>query len=155
MITFVIIGAIGAIIAVLYWYFIKVSNNDEKVSIQNSTTAPKGSFKMLFKTPLMLNLFIAYFSLYAVNWGLATWIPTYLVNVRGLDLVSLGWLQTIPGVAQLLGILLSGYLIDKLSKGREKIAGAFACVCISILLVLYVYSLKCNSFYYLSNRYYA
>ena len=133
-VTFVIIGAIGAIIAVLYWYFIKVSNNDENVNIQNSTTAPKGSFKMLFKTPLMLNLFIAYFSLYAVNWGLATWIPTYLVNVRGLNLVSLGWLQTIPGVAQLLGILLSGYLIDKLSKGREKIAGAFACVCISILL---------------------
>lgn len=133
-ITFIIIGAIGAIIAVLYWYFIKVSNNDEKVSTQNSTTAQKGSFKMLFKTPLMLNLFIAYFSLYAVNWGLATWIPTYLVNVRGLDLVSLGWLQTIPGVAQLLGILLSGYLIDKLAKGREKIAGAFACVCIAVLL---------------------
>ena len=84
----------------------------------------------------MLNLFIAYFSLYAVNWGLATWIPTYLVNVRGLNLVSLGWMQTIPGVAQLLGMILSGYVIDKLSKGREKAAGAFACVCISILLYL-------------------
>ena len=135
-ITFVIMGVIGAIIAALYWYFIKLPNNDENVNTQNSTGLQKGSFKMLFKTPLMLNLFIAYFSLYAVNWGLATWIPTYLVNVRGLDLVSLGWLQTIPGVAQLLGMFLSGYLIDKLSKGREKIAGAFACVCISILLYL-------------------
>ncbi len=132
--TFVIIGFIGAIIAVLYWYFIKLPNNDENINTQNSIGAPKGSFKMLFKTPLMLNLFIAYFTLYAVNWGLATWLPTYLVNVRGLDLVSLGWLQTIPGVAQLLGMYLSGYLIDKLAKGREKVAGAFACVCISILL---------------------
>lgn len=136
--TFVIIGAVGAVIAALYWYFIKIPNNhDNQINIQNATeVGQKGSLKMLFKTPLMLNLFIAYFSLYAVNWGLATWLPTYLVKVRGLDLVSLGWLQTIPGVAQLLGIFISGYLIDKLSKGREKIAGAFACVCISILLYL-------------------
>jgi ACS family glucarate transporter-like MFS transporter len=134
--TFVIIGIIGAIIAVLYWYFIKVPNNDENINRQDSKGVQQGSFKMLFKTPLMLNLFIAYFSLYAVNWGLATWIPTYLVDVRGLNLVSLGWLQTIPGVAQLLGMILSGYVIDRLSKGREKIAGAIACVCISILLYL-------------------
>ena len=69
-----------------------------------------------------------------MNWGLATWIPTYLVNVRGLNLVSLGWLQTIPGIAQLLGMILSGYVIDRLSKGSIKIAGASACVGISILL---------------------
>ncbi len=132
--TFIIMGLVGAVIAALYWYFIKDSNHNGNAN--TSATAPKGSFKMLFQTPLMLNLFIAYFSLYAVNWGLATWIPTYLVNVRGLNLVSLGWLQTIPGVAQLLGILLSGYVINQLSKRHEKIAGTVACVCISVLLYL-------------------
>ena len=105
-ITFVIMGVIGVIIAALYCYFIKIPNL-ENSHTPNSTGAQKGSFKMLFKTPLMLNLFIAYFSLYAVNWGLATWIPTYLVNVRGLNLVSLGWMQTIPGEAQLFGMFLS------------------------------------------------
>lgn len=144
--TFIIMGVVGAIIAVLYWYFIKIPNNHENMNTQNSIGTQKGSFKMLFKTPLMLNLFIAYFTLYAVNWGLATWLPTYLVKVRGLDLVSLGWLQTIPGVAQLLGIFISGYLIDKLSKGREKIAGAFACVCISILLYLMFTASNVTSF---------
>ncbi|WP_338449453.1 MFS transporter [Niallia oryzisoli] len=144
--TFVIIGFVGAIIAALYWYFIKLPNSNETLSAQNSQGVQKGSFKMLFKTPLMLNLFIAYFTLYAVNWGLATWLPTYLVDVRGLDLVSLGWLQTIPGVAQLLGMFLSGYVIDKLAKGREKIAGAFACVFISILLYLMFTASNVTSF---------
>ncbi|WP_052342657.1 MFS transporter [Bacillus sp. EB01] len=144
--TFVIMGAIGVIIAALYWYFIKIPNNDEALNTQNSIGVQQGSFKHLFKTPLMLNLFIAYFSLYAVNWGLATWIPTYLVNVRGLNLVSLGWLQTIPGVAQLLGIYLSGYLIDKLAKGREKVAGAVTCICISILLYLMFTASSVTSF---------
>jgi MFS transporter, ACS family, glucarate transporter len=136
-VTFIIMGLIGAIIAILYWFFIKIpTNNENQVNSKNNAGVQKVSFKMLFKTPLMLNLFIAYFTLYAVNWGLATWLPTYLVNVRGLDLISLGWVQTIPGVASLLGIYASGYLLDKLSKGREKLAGGFACVCIAVLLYL-------------------
>lgn len=134
--TFLLMGLVGAIIVVLYWYFIKGLNDNINLDDLNTKNEQQGSFKKLFKTPLMLNLFIAYFSLYAVNWGLATWIPTYLVNVRGLNLVSLGWLQTIPGVAQLLGMLLSGYVINRLSKRSEKIAGSIACVCISILLFL-------------------
>ncbi|WP_409272817.1 MFS transporter [Neobacillus sp. SCS-31] len=133
--TFFVIGLVGIVIAAYYWYYIKLPNDVERTNKQNEIVQ-RSSFKQLFKTPLMLNLFIAYFSLYAVNWGLATWIPTYLVNVRELNLVSLGWLQTIPGVAQLLGIYISGYLIDKLSKGAEKAAGALACICISILLYL-------------------
>lgn len=145
--TFAIMGGLGALITALYWFFIKIPNTHEsQENTQNGAGGQKSSFKMLFKTPLMLNLFIAYFSLYAVNWGLATWLPTYLVKVRGLDLVSLGWLQTIPGVAQLLGMYLSGYLIDKLSKGREKIAGAVACVCISILLYLMFTASNVTSF---------
>ena len=47
---------------------------------------------------------------------------------EGLNLVSLGWLQTIPGIAQLIGMLLSGYIIDRLARKREKLAGAFACI---------------------------
>lgn len=134
--TFIIMGLIGAVIVVLYWFFIKDLNDNGRSIKQNTTSGQSSSFIKLFKTPLMLNLFIAYFSLYAVNWGLATWIPTYLVNVRGLNLVSLGWLQTIPGVAQLIGMLLSGYIINQLSKRSERIAGTVACICISVLLFL-------------------
>lgn len=132
--TFIIFGLIGAVIAILYWYFIKLPNSVDEPNAKNTSTTTAVPFKLLFKTPLMLNLFIAYFTLYAVNWGLATWIPTYLVTVRELDLFSMGWMQTIPGVAQLIGMYTAGYIIDKLSGGREKVAGAFACVAISVLL---------------------
>lgn len=143
--TFVIMGVIGAVIAILYWLFIKLPQTDAPET-NPSQRAQKGSFAQLFKTPLMLNLFIAYFSLYAVNWGLVTWIPTYLVDVRGLNLVSLGWLQTIPGIAQLIGMLLSGYIIDRLARKREKLAGAFACIGISVLLYLMVTTASVYSF---------
>ena len=84
----------------------------------------------------MLNLFIAYYSIYAINWGLATWLPTYLVNVRGLDLISLGWAQTIPGLAMIFAMFFAGFVIDRLPLGKEKVLGAIACVVVGILLYL-------------------
>lgn len=67
--TFIIFGLIGSIIAVLYWYYIKLPDNLGESMVPNSNGTETGSFSMLFKTPLMFNLFIAYFSLYAVNWA--------------------------------------------------------------------------------------
>lgn len=145
-VTFFIMGIIGFVIAALYWFYIKLPSDNKITYSEQATATQKGSFKMLFKTPLMLNLFIAYFTLYAVNWGLVTWIPTYLVDVRNLNLVSLGWLQTIPGVAQLVGMLLSGYIIDRLAKGRERMAGAIACVVMSILVYFMFTAVSVNTF---------
>ncbi|MGE6513300.1 MFS transporter [Lysinibacillus sphaericus] len=136
---FIIIGAIGAIIAFLYWKYIKLpedtvastGNVENKVSATN-----KVNFKELFKTPLMWNLIIAYFCIYAVNWGLVSWIPTYLQKNRGLDLMSIGWAQTIPAITTIIGVYGSGYIIDKLPRGMDKILGSISCAIIGLLLYL-------------------
>ncbi|MED1783518.1 MFS transporter [Brevibacillus fortis] len=130
---FVVIGAIGAIIAFLYFRYIKLPQ-EESVTNTTGSDQQKSSLALLLKTPLLWSLLIAYFSIYAVNWGLATWMPTYLSKVRGLDMISLGWLQTIPGFATLVGIYVSGYVLDKLPKGREKIIGSLSCVVVAVLL---------------------
>lgn len=109
-VTFVLMGVVGAIITVLYRYFIKLPKaNSEEKAAQTAVSNQKGIFRSLFKTPMIWNLIIAYFCIYAVNWGLAAWIPTYLVKMRGLNLISLGWVQTIPGITMLAGIYLGGY----------------------------------------------
>ncbi|OIK16806.1 MFS transporter [Bacillus sp. MUM 116] len=145
--TFIIVGAIGAIIAALYWYFIKLpENNTEDKMNHNAVSSQKGIFRSLFKTPMIWNLIIAYFCIYAVNWGLAAWIPTYLVKNRGLDLMSLGWVQTIPGLTMLIGIYLGGFIIDKLPKGRERLVGSISCACIGILLYLMFTASSVTSF---------
>ena len=144
--TFIIIGSVGAIIAALYWYFIKLPDNTEDKINHTAVLSQKGIFRSLFKIPMIWNLIIAYFCIYAVNWGLAAWIPTYLVKNRGLDLMSLGWVQTIPGLTMLVGIYFGGYIIDKLPKGRERLAGSFSCACIGILLYLMFTASSVTSF---------
>lgn len=135
-ISFLILGAIGILITVLYWIFVKIPEDVKQDLKEAAGAAPDNIFKELLKTPLMLNLFIAYFSIYAINWGLATWLPTYLVNVRGLDIISLGWVQTVPGMAMVLAMFLSGYLIDRLKDGMEKVVGAFSCIVVAVILYL-------------------
>ncbi|MGN7386072.1 MFS transporter [Sporosarcina sp. SAFN-015] len=134
--SFLILGGIGLSITILYWVFVKLPAHLKEEELKTEMESQKGIFKQILKTPLMLNLFIAYYSIYAINWGLATWLPTYLVNVRGLDLVSLGWAQTIPGLAMLVGIYLAGYIIDRLPLGKEKIVGAISSVAIGVMLYL-------------------
>lgn len=132
---FIIIGAIGAIIAFLYWKYIQLPQ-DEAATAGTEDTSNKVKFKELLKTPLMWNLIIAYFCIYAVNWGLVSWIPTYLQKNRGLDLMSIGWAQTIPAITTIIGVYGSGYIIDKLPKGMEKVLGSISCAVIGLLLYL-------------------
>ncbi|MGE7840967.1 MFS transporter [Lysinibacillus sp. NPDC093712] len=135
---FIIIGLIGAFIAFLYWKYIKLPQEQtiSTGSVDDGKVTTKVSFKELFKTPLMWNLIIAYFCIYAVNWGLVSWIPTYLQKNRGLDLMSIGWAQTIPAITTIIGVYGSGFIIDKLPRGMDKILGSISCAVIGILLYL-------------------
>ena len=130
---FVIAGVLGIIIAFLYWKFVP---KDEVA--QHSAQGPqvKGILGNLFKMPLMWSLVIAYFTIYAVNWGLNSWMPTYLSDVRGLDLISIGWLQMIPGVIAIVAMLGSGYVIDKLDLKVNKIIGAVCALLLAGFLFL-------------------
>lgn len=132
---FIIAGALGIIIAVLYWKYIKLPT--EKTQTKNeSNTQDKGILKTLLKMKFMWSLLISYFTIYAVNWGLNSWIPKYLTDVRDLDLLSIGYLQLLPGFIMLVGMLTFGVVIDKLSFNVNKIIGALCALFIGGFLYL-------------------
>lgn len=124
---FVIAGFLGVVIAFLYWKYVP-KDEVSKESVKGPQV--KEILRVLFKKPLMWSLVVSYFAIYAVNWGLNSWMPKYLTDVRGLDLISIGWLQMIPGAIQIIAMLLFGYLIDKLDLKVNKYIGA---VCALIL----------------------
>lgn len=130
---FVIAGSLGVIISLLYWKYVP-KDEVAKESVQGPQV--KGILGILFKMPLMWSLVIAYFSIYAVNWGLNSWMPKYLTDVRGLDLVSIGWLQMIPGAIQIIAMLIFGYLIDKLDLKVNKFIGAICAMVLAGFLFL-------------------
>ncbi len=133
---FMYIGIAGILIAVLYWMFIH--NPQQAVNVPEATEGKARSYglQQLFRTPMMWCLLAAYFSIYAVNWGLASWMPAYLTDVRGLSMKSMGLLQMIPSVASFAGLFGGGYLLDKMTGGKEKWAGALSCAIIGLMLYL-------------------
>ncbi|HET6540491.1 MAG TPA: MFS transporter, partial [Chryseolinea sp.] len=64
--------------------------------------------------------YIAQFCVNATLYFFLTWFPTYLVQYRGLNFLKSGYLASIPFLSACAGLLLSGFLSDRLiSKGRS------------------------------------
>ncbi len=82
------------------------------------------------------------FSLNIIQWGVNTWIPTYLSTARNLSLQTLGWVSTIPAIGSLFGIYATGIIVDKLKKkGQESIIAA-TCLLLSVVLLYMMYSVQ-------------
>lgn len=65
-------------------------------------------------------VYIGQFAVNATLWFFLTWFPTYLVKYRGLDFIKSGFLASIPFLAACAGLLLSGFVSDRLVRqGRS------------------------------------
>lgn len=72
------------------------------------------NFKQIFSSRTLWGVYIAQFCLNAMLWFFLTWFPTYLVKFRGIDFKKTGYLASIPFLAACAGLLLSGFVSDRL-----------------------------------------
>lgn len=122
---FHIFGIIGLIITALMFFFLKEpARTPAPVQISSPASKKNASLKTVLKSPIIWGLFLSYFSIYAVNWGLSSWMPTYMVNVRGLNLKEMGMLSAIPGLIGIITMLLGGYLMDRIPAGKDRTISA-------------------------------
>lgn len=124
---FYIVGALGIVVALSFFFLVKEKNTPATEQVKAQTS--KAPLRDVLKTPMIWKLFIAYFSIYAVNWGLTSWMPTYLSKVKGLELTAVGIYSAIPPFIGIFAMLCSGYVLDKMPQGRDKlVAGIFAII---------------------------
>jgi sugar phosphate permease len=115
---FIAIGILGVFVAALLWYYLNPKNM--QIEKADEETAQKASFKDVLKLRTSWQLAIMWFGVSTVVWGLISWMPPYLVDVRGLDLMSMGMLTSIPALAGAVGVIIGGQLIKSLLSGKEK-----------------------------------
>ncbi|AXN41419.1 MFS transporter [Peribacillus butanolivorans] len=114
---FVSIGIIGVLVAWAFWVYLK-SPADAQIN-NAKQNQKKVSYKKVFKTNNFWKLFFTKFFSNIVNWGMISWMPSYLVN-KGLDLLSVSALMSIPYLASFLMFNVNGWILDKYMSGREK-----------------------------------
>ena len=136
---FFIVGGMGLIVLILFWLFLKPGvgyvDEDEAAAKAANVTLAKYNLGDLLKTPMMWSNFLGNFGCYTLVWGLNAWMPKYLIGA-GVDLVSAGWLMSIPGIGALLGLLFAGPIHDRLTMKQSKMTTAVAMAFGAILLYM-------------------
>jgi sugar phosphate permease len=80
-------------------------------------------------------LIVTYYSMgTTINFGIMTWLPSYLKDARGFSWAAMGALASLPFVCKMISTILCGYASDK--SGRRAPFGVFALYGSSALLCL-------------------
>lgn len=151
---FVITGAIGLLWGVVWYIFYRDPLDHPKVNQAELDYIEKGGgllrgkndakamqswtfadFKKVISSTTLWGVYIAQFCVNAMLWFFLTWFPTYLVTYRKLDFVKSGFLSSIPFLAACAGLLLSGFISDRLAKNGKSVAFARKVPIITGLLI--------------------
>ncbi|MDR7868211.1 MAG: MFS transporter [Sporomusaceae bacterium] len=115
---FGVIGIAGVAFVLVYWFAVRPAQAEEVQEKPGQTE--KVGLRVLLKMPLMWQLVLAWFGLSLVNKGLDSWMPTYLLTVRHLDLKAIGLLTPLPFIAAGTSTAIGGWVMDRFFDGREK-----------------------------------
>jgi len=91
--------------------------------------------------PQVLLLSLSYLCLAYGQSTILAWMPTYLVRVRGLSMMEMGWIGMIPVVASFVGLLSGGVLSDVLlhrgfTTRFARAQGPSLCLALAVLFLI-------------------
>ncbi|AIY42741.1 L-Proline/Glycine betaine transporter ProP [Collimonas arenae] len=115
-------GIAGFVFSAVYWFFIRPAKTQpiKKGSGAEKKKIDMEAFRNLLKTPLMWKIVAVWFGLSIVNKGLDSWMPTYLMTQRGLDLKSVGLLLPLPYVLAGISTAIGGWVMVRFFDGKER-----------------------------------
>ena len=118
---FILLGIAGFFIVLLWIKIYKKNDAAFLIHHTSTTNIPNIKFSLwkLFnhKTTWWINL--GNFGSSYVFWLYFTWLPTYLMDKRGLDLKATGWIAAMPFIAGVIAVPLGGYISDWLIRKHD------------------------------------
>lgn len=131
-----IVGATSILIAIIAYFLLPP---DEIPSVDKTAQKrEKVKYSDIFNGPLKRITILATmlsFCMMAGNWTLNSWVPTYLVKVRGLSLESMANFSMLSFAGMFVGYQVCAYIADKI--GRKK-ALMFCFIMGAVATVTYV-----------------
>lgn len=73
----------------------------------------KADWKLVFHRKL-IGVYLGQFAVTSTLWFFLTWFPNYLTREKGITALKAGFMTTVPFLAAFVGVLLSGWLADRL-----------------------------------------
>lgn len=132
---FYVSGAIGLVWALIWYLFYRDPQDHKSINeaelkmirdgggvVEDTSKESKSlkfnmsDIKKVFSYRKLWGVYIGQFCLGATSIFFLTWFPTYLVQYRGLDFLKSGFLASVPYLAAFVGVLLSGFISDFMTR---------------------------------------
>lgn len=144
--VFIVMGLVGLVIAVVWWklYYLPVKHprmnsaeldyiraGEGLVDLESRQVAASDAVKgrsqlaevgLLFKSRMLVGMFISQYCVSAITWFYVTWFPIYLVKERGFDILQAGLVASIPALCGLVGAVSSGFFSDWLVRRTQSLS---------------------------------
>jgi MFS transporter, ACS family, glucarate transporter len=63
---------------------------------------------------------LGYFFMVGITYAIMTWVPTYLVEVKGFSIMKMGFVSSAPWIGAMIGNIVGGWLSDNIFDKRRK-----------------------------------
>ncbi|WP_051516883.1 MFS transporter [Herbaspirillum sp. RV1423] len=125
-----VFGLVGVVVAIVLWFAVKDS------SARTRGARPKGLFGQLLRNSLMRKTMFIFFFSNIVYVGLISWMPTFLVKTRDIDILHVGIASSIPYLVAFAALNGVGWLLDKVGEGHDRLFMAVGAAMVIIFLSL-------------------
>lgn len=151
--VFYYIGAIGVVLGIVWLAKIRDPLQHKKINQQeldyiregggepelgNAKKSEKISLaqiKSVCVNRMMIGVYIGQFCVTSITWFFLTWFPTYLYQAKGMSILKVGFIASIPAIAGFIGGLMGGVFSDWLLKRGYSLTTArkFPVICCMLL----------------------
>ncbi|TDV72565.1 MFS transporter [Pseudomonas sp. LP_7_YM] len=138
--VFIIMGIVGLMIGGIWWrhYYLPIHHPkmnateleyiraggglvdlEQRPSNKQAGAAKRSQMAdigRLFKSRMMVGIFLGQYCITAITWFYMSWFPIYLVKERGFDILQAGFVAAIPALCGLIGGVSSGFVSDAILK---------------------------------------
>lgn len=122
MYVFLVFGVIGGVCSILWFKFYR-DPDSANVPVEKIVVERIGARKVpwrqrpiirLLSNRMTLGIYIGQYCVTGITYFFMTWFPVYLVSEKGLSVMEVGLVSTIPAMAAFLGQLWGGRFSDGL-----------------------------------------
>ena len=110
-------------------------NYSEK--FEKEFTAKEIFFQYVLNNKTLWFIAIANAFIYMIRYGVLDWAPTYLDEVKGYDIKSVGWAYFAYEFAAIPGTIVCGWLSDKVFSGRRAMTTMIYMALVAVFIFIY------------------
>lgn len=128
-----IFGAIGVVVAAVLWFAVKPSPQ------RQSAARPEGLFGDLLRHPVLQKTMLIFFFSNIVYIGLISWMPTFLIKTRDINILHVGVASVIPYLVAFAALNCVGWLLDKIGERHDRLFMSVGAVTVILFLSLMMF----------------